>query len=200
MNNLITDIHLDQFERDGFMLLRNVLTDEQNLKISNFVQLRKETGEWHKAQIGKGNSMTRNEEQRGDFIQWLNQDDSINDLKPYWSLVNEIQTILNRNFYFGLNFFEAHMACYPSGSFYKRHRDRHISGSTRKISMVYYLNPIWNKSFGGLLNIFDDTETKATIEPFIGHCIVFLSELEHEVTISDRDRYSITGWFHQKEI
>jgi Rps23 Pro-64 3,4-dihydroxylase Tpa1-like proline 4-hydroxylase len=62
------------------------------------------------------------------------------------------------------------------------------------------LNPSWSEEKGGLLNIFNDNETKANVVPFIGHCIVFLSELEHEVTVSHAERYSITGWLHQKVI
>jgi Rps23 Pro-64 3,4-dihydroxylase Tpa1-like proline 4-hydroxylase len=65
---------------------------------------------------------------------------------------------------------------------------------------VYYLNESWEEQQGGLLNIFNENDTKATVVPFIGHCIVFLSEIEHEVTVSEAERFSITGWFHQKVI
>ena len=139
-----------------------------------------------------------NWEQRGDFIEWLDPENSNLVIQPYWRLLAQIQLTLNRHFYLGLNFFESHMACYPEGTFYKRHSDQHKNGSTRKVSFVYYLNENWIERNGGLLKIFDEDETKATIIPLIGHCIVFLSDLEHEVTISQLPRYSITGWFHQK--
>lgn len=200
LNSLISHEHLDQFEQEGFMLLKNVLTDHENLALAKFVQSQKESGQWSKAQIGKGDSKRINVEERGDFIQWLNQEENIAELIPYWKLVQEIQKVLNRYFYLGLNFFEAHMACYPRGTFYKRHRDRHLNGSSRRVSIVYYLNSDWQKEEGGLLKIYNEYETKATVEPFIGHCIVFLAELEHEVTIAEKERYSITGWFHQQLI
>jgi SM-20-related protein len=177
INQVITEDHLDQFEQDGFMLLKNVLNDEQNSILASYVREKHDLGKWNKAQIGKGTSSNVDHAQRGDFIQWLDPENANIALDPYWQLVNLIQISLNRHFYMGLNFFESHMACYPKGSFYKRHSDRHKSGSTRKVSFVYYLNPSWSEEKGGLLNIFNDNETKATVVPFIGHCIVFLSEL-----------------------
>ena len=189
-----------QFEQDGFMLLKNVLTDDENLTIASYVKNRHEQGQWSKALIGKGVDTMVNWEQRGDFIEWLDPENSNLVIQPYWRLLDQIQLTLNRHFYLGLNFFESHMACYPVGTYYKRHQDRHKSGSTRKVSFVYYLNPEWSLEDGGLLNIFNENETKATVVPFIGHCIVFLSELEHEVTVSHAERYSITGWLHQKVI
>ncbi len=198
LNYAITEDHLLQFEQDGFMLLKNVLTDDENLAIASFVKKQHKQGQWSKAQIGKGADSKVNWEQRGDFIEWLDKENSNLAIQPYWLLLAQIQMTLNRHFYLGLNFFESHMACYPEGTFYKRHSDQHKTGSTRKVSFVYYLNENWIERNGGLLKIFDEDETKATIIPLIGHCIVFLSDLEHEVTISQLPRYSITGWFHQK--
>lgn len=198
MSNIINEEHLLQFEQNGFMTLENVFSAEINKNLLQYVLKEHNEGNWSKAQIGKGTNTNINLDQRGDFIQWLNQSDHVTALIPYWQLVEAIKTTLNRNFYLGLNFYEAHMACYPSGTFYKKHRDRHQNGSTRRVSFVYYLNEDWQKQFGGLLNIFEDIEVKATLAPILGHCIVFLSELEHEVTTSQKDRYSITGWFHQK--
>ncbi len=198
LNHAITEDHLLQFEQDGFMLFKNVLNDDENLAIASFVKKQHEKGQWSKAQIGKGADSMVNWEQRGDFIEWLDPENSNIAIQPYWRLLAQIQLTLNRHFYLGLNFFESHMACYPEGTFYKRHSDQHKNGSTRKVSFVYYLNENWIERNGGLLKIFDEDETKATIIPLIGHCIVFLSDLEHEVTISQLPRYSITGWFHQK--
>jgi SM-20-related protein len=196
--NTVSEEQLLQFEQDGFMILKDFLSVDANTNLQHYVVERHRNGDWAKAQIGKGAATIVNEEQRGDFIEWLDPANKIPALVPYWELVQQLHTTLNRNFFMGLNFFEAHMACYPSGSFYKRHADRHVNGSTRKVSFVYYLNSDWTENSGGLLNIFYENETKATINPLLGHCIVFLSELEHEVTTSEKERYSITGWFHQK--
>ncbi len=200
LSHAITEDHLLQFEQDGFMLLKNVLTDNENLALASFVKNQHEQGQWSKAQIGKGLNSMVNWEQRGDFIEWLDKENSNIVFQPYWRLLDQIQLTLNRHFYLGLNFFESHMACYPKGTFYKRHSDQHKIGSTRKVSFVYYLNENWSEENGGMLNIYNDKDTKATVIPFIGHCIVFLSGIEHEVTLSYKQRYSITGWFHQKII
>lgn len=198
MKQSISQEQLLQFEQDGYMLLKNVLSEDENLILSNFIRNMHQEGKWSKAQIGKGHEVAVDLEQRGDYIHWLDEEDSDPVLHSYWQLMSQIQTTLNRHFYMGLNLYEAHLACYPSGTFYKRHRDKHKNGSTRKVSFVYYLNPSWDESKGGLLKIYDENNVKATIVPVIGHCIVFLSEIEHEVTISNDLRYSITGWFHQK--
>ena len=198
MKQSISQEQLLQFEQDGYMLLKNVLSEDENLILANFIRNMHQEGKWSKAQIGKGHEVAVDLEQRGDYIHWLDEENSNPVLDSYWRLMSQIQTTLNRHFYMGLNFYEAHLACYPSGTFYRRHRDKHKNGSTRKVSFVYYLNPSWDESKGGLLKIYDENNVKATIVPIIGHCIVFLSEIEHEVTISNDLRYSITGWFHQK--
>ncbi len=200
VKQIIKEEHLLQFEQDGFMLLTNALTQEENIALANCVRSMHAQGQWKKAQIGKGDQSNVDNDQRGDFIAWLDPENSNSALDPYWQLMDEIQKTLNRYFYLGLNFFEAHMACYNKGTFYKRHSDRHKTGSTRKVSVVYYLNESWKEQQGGLLNIFNENETKATVVPFIGHCVVFLSEIEHEVTVSEAERFSITGWFHRKVI
>ncbi len=188
-----------QFEQHGFMLLQNVLTDDENLALNKFVRSRYDEGQWVRAQIGKGSSSNTDSEQRGDFIEWLEEENYQPELLPYWRFTELLRMTLNRHFYLGLNFFESHMACYPKGTFYKRHSDVHRSGSTRKVSFVYYLNLNWDRNSGGMLNIYKENEIKATLIPKIGHCIAFLSEIEHEVTLSEDSRYSITGWFHQKK-
>lgn len=196
----ISNEQLIQFEKDGYMILQNVLTFSENEAIVKEVKESHQKEIWSKALIGKGLRASIDQEQRGDYIFWIEKNDTSAAFLPYWQLVELIQQTLNRNFYLGLNFFESHLACYPNGSFYKRHSDRHKEGSTRRVSFVYYLNPSWKKEYGGLLNVFKNNETKATVMPLLGHCIVFLSEIEHEVTLSSSDRYSITGWFHQKEL
>ncbi|MFM7726822.1 MAG: 2OG-Fe(II) oxygenase, partial [Flavobacteriales bacterium] len=105
-----------------------------------------------------------------------------------------------RNFYLGIQDFECHYAHYPPGSFYKKHVDRHKNGSPRRVSSVLYLNTDWLEQDGGELRIYSDEEAFRTILPQLGTLALFLSELEHEVITTSRDRMSITGWMLNEKL
>jgi SM-20-related protein len=47
--------------------------------------------------------------------------------------------------------------------------------------------------------IYLDAET-VEVQPISGRLVVFMSELEHEVLETKVNRYSITGWAHQREL
>jgi SM-20-related protein len=65
--------------------------------------------------------------------------------------------------------------------------------------VIVYLNNLWVPEDGGNLIIYtekDSVETAITIAPLAGRLVCFESEkLEHEVTETFKDRYSVTGWF-----
>ncbi len=104
----------------------------------------------------------------------------------------------------GLFDFEAHFAVYNKGDFYKKHLDSFKGEKNRLISMVIYLNKDWQEADGGILNVYqdiDDEKPLISVLPKWGNVILFLSEeLAHEVTISNKTRYSIANWFRVREI
>jgi len=82
---------------------------------------------------------------------------------------------LNRNFYLGIRDYECHYTEYPEGTFYKKHVDRHKSGSARVVSFVLYLNSDWKATDGGQLRIYGEDECYEDILPEAGKLALFLS-------------------------
>jgi SM-20-related protein len=157
------------------------------------------SGQFKEAGVGKGLEQRVVRTERGDWICWLDPQSNSQYVHAYWDKINEVQSLLNRNFYLGLNDMEAHLAVYQAGGFYKRHKDRHQISSTRRVSFVLYLNETWKEEDGGKLIIYLNDDT-VEVEPVSGRLVVFMSELEHEVLETKVNRYSITGWAHQREL
>ena len=66
------------------------------------------------------------------------------------------------------------------------------------LSVVVYLNPDWGMDDGGELVIYTDDKVTDGIKviPSFATIAVFLSEDHlHEVLPTQRDRYSIAGWY-----
>lgn len=155
---------------------------------------------FRQAGIGKSNQQLIDTAQRGDFISWIDPQLALPHTAAYLASMQDIILELNRHFYLGIQDFECHYAHYPPGSFYKKHVDRHKNGSPRRVSTVLYLNPDWQETDGGELRIYDNHGHTHSIRPQLGTLALFLSELEHEVIITSRDRMSITGWLINEKI
>ena len=64
----------------------------------------------------------------------------------------------------------------------------------RKYSLINYLNKNWLEEDGGQLLVYQN-EAVQKILPHSQTAVFFKSdEMEHEVTIANRSRMSITGW------
>ena len=150
---------------------------------------------FRRAGIGKLADYQSDASIRGDFIHWVDQIDCSASMTIYLKQLREIQAYINRSLFFGLKDLELHFAFYPEGTFYKRHRDRFRQQSHRILSVVLYLNQNWSYQQGGLLNIYPENANIVSIAPIASRLVIFLSELEHEVTLSGAPRYSLTGWF-----
>ncbi|WP_313804796.1 2OG-Fe(II) oxygenase [Flavobacterium sp.] len=136
---------------------------------------------------------------RGDFILWLDENQSEGAEKLYFDRINDFVYYLNRTCYLGIQDKEFHYAVYPEGTFYKRHLDTFQNDTRRKLSMVCYLNDEnWEADFGGELTIYlkkGNEEEAVNIIPKSGRMVIFESQLlEHEVKPVKQPRLSITGW------
>jgi SM-20-related protein len=147
------------------------------------------------AAIGNKTEKQTNADIRRDSIFWLEKDDAA--FSFFSNKIYELISNLNRHFYLGINDHEFHLAHYPAGGFYKKHKDAFKSDDARKISVILYLNKHWKKGNGGELKLYLEN-SEMIIEPLAGRLVVFESHLEHEVLESKTDRYSITGWLKQK--
>lgn len=150
-----------------------------------------------KASIGKGAINQQNAEIRSDAIYWISED-SPNPLRNYLKAMEEYRSILNREFFLGLNSYEGHLAKYPVGSFYKKHLDQHRGSKERVITTILYLNGANQEKMGGEIRIYkkgSPSEVEIDLTPKAGMFLTFLSDqLYHEVLTSHFERFSLTGW------
>jgi SM-20-related protein len=189
----------NEFEQNGWIELKNFLPRDTSLNLLEEMNTLQSGEEFRRASIGKDGDKQVNLSQRGDFISWIDPSNALPFASGYLKEISNIISILNRQFYLGIRDYECHYAHYPIGSFYKRHSDRHASGSSRIVSSVFYLNEGWQEGNGGELVIYNE-ERMSTIQPELGTLVLFLSEIEHEVLPTHRDRKSITGWMLNERI
>ncbi|MBI5372315.1 MAG: 2OG-Fe(II) oxygenase [Sphingobacteriales bacterium] len=148
---------------------------------------------------GIGNKAGKNIQQqiRGDKIQWLDKKSSNSFEQEFLQQAEDLIGYLNRTCYTGINAYEFHYAVYEKDSFYKRHLDQFQNNGSRKFSLITYLNMDWKEEDGGQLHIYQDDHTEKIL-PHSRTAVFFKSdELEHEVTATQRQRMSITGWLKQ---
>lgn len=159
----------------------------------NILQLLKDD-QMTAAGIGNADIKDANQKMRGDKIFWMDKDHTNLFELEFLHRVEDFIEHLNRTCYAGINAYEFHYAVYGEGSFYKRHKDQFKNNSNRKYSLITYLNENWLEQDGGQLQVFEN----ATVQCILPHsqtAVLFKSdETEHEVTIANRSRMSITGW------
>jgi len=149
--------------------------------------------DFKKAGIGNKQSLQIQEAIRGDYIKWLDRNNSPEAIRVYLQRLEELIQYLNRSLFLSLKDFEVHMTVYPVGSFYKRHLDQFKKDDHRKLSVILYLNNQWEEH-GGQLRMYLPDQTKDVL-PLAGRLVIFRSdEIEHEVLPATRERLSITGW------
>lgn len=129
---------------------------------------------------------------RGDYTVWLDNNSLDENISIFLKNMENLKQNFNKVFYLGLNDFEFHFSCYHPGAFYKKHLDNPYGTHIRKLTFIIYLNETWKDGDGGEL-LFNNQNI---IKPIIGNGIIFDSaEIEHEVLLSYKNRYAISGWF-----
>lgn len=161
--------------------------------LESLLQLREE-GELKKAGIGKQQNFQVDKTIRGDYIKWIDPQTTHKITHEFLEKIETLMQYLNHTCYLGLKDYESHFAVYPPGTFYKRHADRFQQSSHRIITFVYYLNPEWKEEDGGILRLYLPGDDIKDVIPIAGRLVCFRSELEHEVLLAHKVRYSITGW------
>ena len=147
------------------------------------------------AGVGREQGQTHDSAVRRDKTCWIGGDSAAE--REWLEWAGKLQAFLNRELLLGLFSFESHFAHYGEGDFYRRHRDAFRGESNRVLSLVAYLNHDWQPADGGELVIYPEgAPDSISVPPAFATVAVFLSEeFEHEVLPTQRDRYSIAGWF-----
>jgi len=159
---------------------------------------------WHEggfkqAAVGRGDERGVHPELRNDYILWIDPAQPSPAQGRYLEIMEALRLQINQSLYLGLFDFEAQLAVYPAGHFYRRHLDTFRGASGRMVSCVLYLNSAWSAEDGGALRLFLDEPPTANYKDVIptgGRFVTFLSErFYHEVRPAHRERLSLTGWF-----
>lgn len=190
---------IDQLSDTGYFIWDDFVSNEEVGKLVSIANQGSQSGDFKKAGIGKQALFQLDKSIRGDYIQWLDKNNQNQIVLQFLNKMEWLKNTLNETCYLGLKDFETHFAIYPENTFYKKHVDRFQQNAHRVISFVLYLNENWQEGHGGELAIYLDDKTEI-VQPLAGRLLLFRSELEHEVLMSYRKRYSITGWMLDKDM
>ena len=184
----------------GFYCVDNFLSPHVYHALQTQLQIQYQSGEFKHASIGNKHHKTLNTLIRNDDIYWLDNDASHEALSVYFTVMNQLSVAFNRSLMLGLVACEAHFAVYPPNSFYKKHTDQFIGTKNRRISCVYYLNDNWHPTYGGELVLYDSHDrVLTTFMPKGNRFVCFMSELPHEVCMTQHRRCSITSWLKTRD-
>lgn len=149
-----------------------------------------------RAGVGRERDFQVDRDIRRDWIFWLNRQRPVQ--AAFLAYAEQLRLALNRRLFLALFEFEAHLALYPPGAFYRRHFDSFRGAANRMVSLVVYLNRDWHPGNAGELVLYraGSGEEMARIAPSAGTLVLFMSEeIEHEVLDTRSDRASVAGWF-----
>ncbi len=184
----LTDKQLDTFVTDGWLTIDNVFNK------TALLALQAESGfiDYRDAALTAG---IRISDIRGDRIRWITK----NFFAGFYYLqsINALVALFNQSLFAGIRHSEAHYACYPAGFGYQWHSDNPAGRDERVISAVFYLNDEWTASDGGALEIIDKHGSHHSVMPVANRLVIFDSDLQHQVQIAHRQRYSIATWMRR---
>lgn len=154
-----------------------------------------QAGDLAPAGIGRGHDKSVQSEIRSDLTRWWADPPEHAAELLYLSCIRALSDRINRICFAGISSEELLYASYPEGAFYRRHLDRFSSDSSRKISVITYLNRGWNPAEDGGEFVAYTPNGPVHVAPVWGRTVFFRSEvLEHEVLPARRSRRSVTGW------
>lgn len=184
----LTDKQLDTFVDDGWLIIDEVFDNKALLALQS------ESGfiDYRDAELTAG---IRVSDIRGDRIRWITE----NFFAGFYYLqsINALAALFNQSLFAGIRHSEAHYACYPLGFGYQWHSDNPVGRNERVISAVFYLNDDWRDSDGGALEIVDKRGVHHNVMPVANRLVIFDSDLQHQVQIAHRQRYSIATWMRR---
>lgn len=184
----LTDTEIDTFVEDGWIIIDDVF------EMKALLALQAESGfiDYRDAELTAG---IRVSDIRGDRIRWITE----NFFAGYYYLqsINALAALFNRSLFAGIRHSEAHYACYPVGFGYQWHSDNPAGRDERVISAVFYLNEEWSHTDGGALEIIDKHGGHHNVMPVANRLVIFDSDLQHQVQIAHRQRYSIATWMRR---
>ena len=189
---------IDDIANNGFGTIQSFLNFSEVIALKKVATDAYQNEVMKPAGIGKSNNFRIEESIRGDYIKWIEKQNSSSATLNFLKKISILKDELKQGLFLSIRDIECHFAIYPSGSFYKKHIDQHHNTQSRLLTFVCYLNESWIPSYGGALRAYHEVgnvEKYTDIYPECGKLVCFRSDIiEHEVLPVYTERYSITGW------
>lgn len=208
----ISQNHLQDLNANGYVIIENFLPDDLQESLRRDVRTLRDKGKFKVAKIGQDATNTLNTNIRVAETCFLGKD-KLTDTpdasrSKLYDVLDQIRVDLPQPLDASLS--EFLYAYYPSGGFYRRHRDA-IPGSAsmlRKFSLLMYLNKNWVEENGGKLRMHMDSggdelppgeePNYLDVSPKGGTLVLFNSDqVPHEVLDTESERIAIVGWYNR---
>lgn len=208
----ITDANLASLDKDGYVVIENFLPDSLQEQLRQDVSTLRQTNHFNVAKIGQDSTNTLNENIRVAETCFLGpnklQDVPSEARNKLYEILDQARSDLPGTL--DPNLTELLYAYYPSGGFYRRHRDA-VPGSAsvlRSYSLLLYLNKDWTPKDGGQLLLHLDTggdflpegeePNFVEVAPKGGTLVLFESDkIPHEVMDTNAERLAVVGWYNR---
>lgn len=204
--------HLDELTSKGYVIIENFLPESLQESLRQDVINLRDKDKFKVAKIGQDSTNTLNTNIRVAETCFLGRN-NLNDVpngsrSNLYDVLDRIRQDLPQPL--DANISEFLYAYYPSGGFYRRHRDA-IPGSAsmlRKFSLLMYLNEDWSEKDGGKLRMHMDSggdelppgeqPSFLDVAPKGGTLVLFNSDkVPHEVLNTESERIAIVGWYNR---
>ena len=216
----ISTTDLNTLDKDGFVVIPNFISEDFTMAIRDEIFELRSNNHFKVARIGQDSTNTLNTEirvaetcfidnSRTDRDTILPPSKARRDLTQSMdNLRHDLATNLQCSLESSLN--ELLYVYYPTGGFYRRHRDA-IPGSAstlRTYSLLLYLNKDWEPDHGGCLRMHMDGGGDSLpdgvqpnfldVEPNAGTLVLFKSDkVPHEVLDTSKERMAVVGWYNR---
>src|SRR6188768_2786696 len=114
----------------GACLLAGFPATDSAIALRSALKHLQQSGALLAAEVGKGAGQLLRTAIRGDDTKWMDIDSGTAAI-DYLACLQRLRGELNQRLYLGLAEEEAHFACYPVGTSYRRHRDQFHGTDTR---------------------------------------------------------------------
>ncbi len=191
----MTEKFVDELAEQNYAIIDNFLTQEEIDFYRSEINSLYTEEQFKRAGIGAKGEQTIDKQIRTDYIFWLKNDLSDNASSIIFRKIDALREYIRTTCYLNIQDMEMHLTYYPEGSFYKRHLDQFKENDNRELTFICYLNQNWQEEDEGKLRIYLPNGEGVDIAPVSGRLVCFRSNLlEHEVLVTKKSRYSITGW------
>lgn len=204
--------NLSELASNGYVIIDNFLPEDLQESLRQDVQSLRGKGKFNIAKIGQDETNTLNTNIRVAETCFLGPgklgDCPDASRSTLYDVLDQIRKDLPQPL--DTNLSEFLYAYYPTGGFYRRHRDA-IPGSAsmlRRFSLLMYLNRDWKEDNGGRLRLHMDSggdflpegeqPNFQDVDPNGGTLVLFDSDkLPHEVLDTRAERIAIVGWYNR---